>query len=213
MKDTLRDRNILISQFLLPVLLYPLIVLITSFLFTGQIQRTEDSISRIYINNRWLTPGLSRVIEEEEQLEEVFSKNPGEDLKKGEVELILFIPPDFSELPSDMSSYELKFQYNSTNELSLIAKSRIDQVLRIYQEKLVANRLKFRGISEGILSPLQTTSTTVSTKKKEFGSMIGSILPFLIILFTLTGGFLPALDVIVGEKERGTLETLLVSKN
>jgi len=212
MKDTLRDRNILISQFLLPLILYPLIVIITSFLFTGQIKRTEESVSKIYILNGKLSPGLSSLIEEDPTIKEVFPGKPGDLLKEGEIELILVIPENFSENPANTENYELKYHYNSTNELSLIAKTRIEKILHKYNNMLVKSRLESRGLSEDLMNPLKMSSQTVATEKGEFSSVIGSILPFLIILFTLTGGFLPALDVIVGEKERGTLETLLVSK-
>ena len=212
MKDTLRDRNILISQFLLPLILYPLIVLITSFLFTGQIKRAEESISRIYVFNSESTPILNKLIKEEDSLSQVFPKNPSETLQAGDIELILIIPEGFSEDPECEENYEIKYQYNSTNELSLMARTRIEKILHKYNNILVKNRLKHRGMTITLLNPLQMESETVATTEKEFSSMIGGILPFLIILFTLTGGFLPALDVIVGEKERGTLETLLVSK-
>lgn len=212
MKDTLRDRNILISQFLLPLVLYPLVVIITSSLFTGQIKKTEDSISRIYIYNSIKSPILSDTIREDLLLKEVDLKNPFKMLSEGKLELIIFIPDDYTEDPNCNQSFEMKFHYNSTNELSLMARTRIDELLRKYNDILIKNRLKFRALSMSLINPLKMSGETVATKKREVGSMIGGILPFLIILFTITAGFLPALDVIVGEKERGTLETLLVSK-
>ncbi|MEQ8187405.1 MAG: ABC transporter permease subunit/CPBP intramembrane protease [Candidatus Eremiobacterota bacterium] len=212
MKDTLRDRNILISQFLLPLVLYPLVVIITSTLFTGQIKKAEDSISRIYIYNSIKSPILSDTIKASPLLKEVDLKNPFKMLADGNLELIIFIPDDYTEDPESNGSFELKFHYNSTNELSMMARNRIDELLKTYNDILVKNRLKYRALSVSLINPLKMSSETVSTKKREVGSMIGGILPFLIILFTITAGFLPALDVIVGEKERGTLETLLVSK-
>jgi len=212
MKDTLRDRNILISQFLLPLVLYPLVVIITSSLFTGQIKKTEDSISRIYIYNSIKSPILSETIREDLLLKEVNQKNPFKMLSEGKLELIIVIPEYYTEDPNCNQSFELKFHYNSTNELSLMARTRIDELLGKYNDILIKNRLKCRALSMSLINPLKMSGETVSTKKREVGSMIGGILPFLIILFTITAGFLPALDVIVGEKERGTLETLLVSK-
>ncbi|MEQ8223204.1 MAG: ABC transporter permease subunit/CPBP intramembrane protease [Candidatus Eremiobacterota bacterium] len=212
MKDTLRDRNILISQFLLPLVLYPLVVIITSSLFTGQIKKAEDSISRVYIFNSIKSPILSETIRGTPLMKEVDLKNPFKMLSEGKLELIIFIPDDYTEDPVSNKSFELKFHYNSTNELSMMARNRIDEVLKTYNDILIKNRLKYRALSLSLISPLKMSSETVSTKKREIGSMIGGILPFLIILFTITAGFLPALDVIVGEKERGTLETLLVSK-
>ena len=212
MKDTLRDRNILISQFLLPLVLYPLVVIITSSLFTGQIKKAEDSTSRVYIFNSIKSPILSETIRGTPLMKEVDLKNPFKMLSEGKLELIIFIPDDYTEDPVSNKSFELKFHYNSTNELSMMARNRIDEVLKTYNDILIKNRLKYRALSMSLISPLKMSSETVSTKKREIGSMIGGILPFLIILFTITAGFLPALDVIVGEKERGTLETLLVSK-
>jgi len=212
LKDTLRDRNILISQFLLPLVLYPLVVIITSTLLTGQIKRAEESISRVYVVNGHLSPILSQIIADTPDFKEITTDDPKRTLEEGNMDLIIFIPKDYTEDPMCDETFQIKFNYNSTSELSLMAKSRIDDLLQKYNDLLVQNRLKSRGLSYEMMRPLKLSGFTVSSKTREAGSMIGGFLPFLIILFTITAGFLPALDVIVGEKERGTLETLLVSR-
>ena len=50
----------------------------------------------------------------------------------------------------------------------------------------------------------------VASPKKVGGMVLGSIVPLVLVLMTITGAIYPAIDLTAGERERGTLETLLV---
>ena len=64
---------------------------------------------------------------------------------------------------------------------------------------------------ETVLKPFDWKEENVATGEQMGGKILGSILPYLMILLTLQGGIYAAIDLTAGEKEKATLETLLVS--
>ena len=61
------------------------------------------------------------------------------------------------------------------------------------------------------VEPVRTAGTDLATKAEAGGNVWGRIFPFLLVIMALTGAFYPSIDLCAGEKERGTMETLLIS--
>ena len=62
-----------------------------------------------------------------------------------------------------------------------------------------------------MITPLTVNEVDVATSKEIFGKMVGGFLPYIFVIFCFMGSMIPAIDIGAGEKERGTLETLLAS--
>src|SRR5262249_35704395 len=63
----------------------------------------------------------------------------------------------------------------------------------------------------GYTEPVHIKPLDVATKAESGGSVWAKVFPFLLVMMSLTGAFYPAIDLCAGEKERGTMETLLIS--
>ena len=72
-------------------------------------------------------------------------------------------------------------------------------------------RLAGHQLPEKLLTPFEIRKTNVASPKKVGGNLIGMILPYIVIIMCLTGAIYPSIDLTAGEKERGTMETLLCS--
>jgi sodium transport system permease protein len=72
-------------------------------------------------------------------------------------------------------------------------------------------RLAAHNFPERLLRPFEIRQSNVAPPKKVSGNLIGSVIPYVLILMCLTGAIYPAVDLTAGEKERGTMETLLTS--
>ncbi|MCU9809158.1 CPBP family intramembrane metalloprotease [Paraclostridium sp. AKS46] len=82
-------------------------------------------------------------------------------------------------------------------------------MLNTYKEELVENKIKESGLdTKSTLEPLSYKTLDVAKNEEVAGHLIGQILPFVLIMGLLMGAIYPAIDVMAGEKERGTLETL-----
>lgn len=102
--------------------------------------------------------------------------------------------------------------FSSAQESSVLASSRLEKVLRDWNDWLGMTELEKRGIDPTILTPIKVMSQDLTAHSVYEGASFWSkILPVLLLLWTLTGAFYPAIDLCAGEKERGTLETLLCS--
>ena len=75
----------------------------------------------------------------------------------------------------------------------------------------VDRRLRDATLSPHFIEPIELVDADVATKSRRLQAVIGGLMPYLILMFCLAGGLYPALDLTAGEKERFTLETLLLS--
>ena len=102
--------------------------------------------------------------------------------------------------------------YTSSNQKSPMANSRLRSALNRWNELLGEFYLKHCRVNPKIASPLEfTAQDTVAKTEFQGASFWSKFLPVLLLLWALTGAFYPSIDLCAGEKERGTLETLLSS--
>jgi len=101
--------------------------------------------------------------------------------------------------------------YDEAEMKSEFAERKIKDILTDYKDRVVQKRMEGYGLSGELLNPFAITSQNVAPLQKMAGKEFGTILPYLIIIMCFMGAMYPAIDLAAGEKERGTLETLLVS--
>jgi sodium transport system permease protein len=102
--------------------------------------------------------------------------------------------------------------YNYEGELrSDLAAGELRNFLNGYREKTVTDRLVARGLPATLVKPFETKTQNVAPPEKVTGNRFGGMIPYLFILLCFTGAMYPAMDLTAGEKERGTMETILCS--
>lgn len=105
----------------------------------------------------------------------------------------------------------LRLVANLARDHSQIAQRRLDTILNQWREDWVATQLASAGMNPRLVEPLQLTETDTAPASVRRAMLWSKILPFVMLVWALTGAFYPAIDLCAGEKERGTLETLLSS--
>ncbi len=133
-------------------------------------------------------------------------------LKAGEADMILMVPGDFSdEIVAGRTGTGLIF-YDETNEQVHAAYNHLFDLLVQYRRDLLRERLAGRPeLPAGFDRPLFIEPQTVASAKERGGYFAGRILPMMIIFMVMLGAFYPAVDLAAGEKERGTMQTLLTA--
>jgi len=101
--------------------------------------------------------------------------------------------------------------YDQASRGSEVARTRMQQLLESYQRRLVAEQLARRGLDTMLLAPLLVEYRNVASAQKMGGFVMGMILPYMIMMLVMVGALHTAMDITAGEKERRTIETLLVS--
>lgn len=154
-------------------------------------------------------------------------------VRQGVFEVVVIFPPDFAnqleeyrqqlrELreggDQDEGAADLMVRvpgpsiyHNSANETSQIAYLRISQVLQRWTEMIGQSNLQFSGVPETAADPVDVANVDVADSDHKDAAIWSKIFPFMVLLWAMTGAFYPAVDLCAGEKERGTLETLLSS--
>jgi len=101
--------------------------------------------------------------------------------------------------------------YNQAGDASRIAADRIERVVKRWRDAVARRMLAARGVAPALAKPFEPRRTDISEEVKRRAAVWARILPFVVVVWALTGAFYPAIDLCAGEKERGTLETLLCS--
>jgi sodium transport system permease protein len=102
--------------------------------------------------------------------------------------------------------------YNYEGEMrSSFAVGELRRFFNDYREGLITARLEGRGLPASLVKPFEVKTENVAAPEKVGGNVIGGLIPYLFILLCFTGAMYPAMDLTAGEKERGTMETILCS--
>lgn len=99
--------------------------------------------------------------------------------------------------------------YDSVWLDSDFAESRLTHAFDKAREKLLVTREKTRQLPEGFTAGFSAASRNVAPDERRVGKFLGALMPMMLIMMSLLGGFLRAADMTAGEKERGTMQTLL----
>ncbi|MGN6547012.1 MAG: ABC transporter permease subunit/CPBP intramembrane protease [Aureliella sp.] len=105
----------------------------------------------------------------------------------------------------------LQLVANMARDRSQLAVRRLQNVLREWQRTWVSQQLADAGMNPVLVEPLPLKQNDTSERSVRRAMLWSKILPFIMLVWALTGAFYPAIDLCAGEKERGTLETLLSS--
>ena len=121
---------------------------------------------------------------------------------------IVCIPPDFR-----VNRWQAPVQIisNLSWERSTIANSLFDKLVQSEHRAWLKATLDQTDLGSSIIEPPQLQMVDVSPPNQKGVFLWSKLLPFVVLIWALTGAFYPAIDLCAGEKERGTLETLLCS--
>jgi sodium transport system permease protein len=212
LKDSLRDRRTLLSTIIIPTLVMPVL-----FFAFGTVMMKVDKQARaetptVMILGGEDSPGIVERLKQDTKIRIVPTSDDWKALiSDKKVRTAVMIPPGFEAgLKGDASAKITIYNYSGE------AKSRlgVEQVERIFRELsaiTVEARLGERGVAVALTRPFEITRSNVAPPEKVGGNIVGGFIPYIIIILCFTGAMYPAMDLTAGEKERGTMETLLCS--
>ncbi len=210
---TVRDKRTIIAMIIIPLIFYPLLFMGIGYFNQMGNEKSEEAISKIIIIGAEFSPPLVKYFQNNPKIEILsIQNNPLLKLQKGEVQLILIIPSDFKDRIEEGESCPLILKYDATETKSRIAQKRINQAIAEYEKEIISQRLSIMHLKEEFIRPLILQTENVASPQKVTGSLLGVLLPYLIVMLIFVGAMHTAVDITAGEKERGTITTLLVSQ-
>ncbi|HER24074.1 MAG TPA: ABC transporter permease [Candidatus Atribacteria bacterium] len=210
---TIRDKRTIIAMILIPLIFYPLLFTVISYFNRLGSVKSEEAASRVMIDGAEFAPQLVKYLQDYEKFEIIILEDDSpHKLQNGDIQAVLVIPRDFEYKIEKEEPNKLVLKYDTTEAKSRIAKQRIDQIIEKYKGEIVLQRLASLNLKEEFLTPLILQEENIATAEKMTGSFLAVLLPYLIIILIFTGAMHTAIDITAGEKERGTIATLLVSQ-
>lgn len=127
------------------------------------------------------------------------------------IRAVIEVPSDISSRIQSGDSVVVRTYYDNADLSSGSAGGRLEDWTTSIRDSIVGERLTGMGMDKRLLWPVVNQSVDVAPPAKQSGTFAAMLLPYMLIILMMTGGMYPALDITAGEKERGTLETLLVA--
>ena len=216
--EFIRDWRTIVALVLIPLLLFPLLFIAFPVVMQNEAAELDQKTVDIMIQSNDIDDFLVDLIENQTAMVTVMpldgdlttlsdADNDTEDLRNLDYDAILRL-----ELRNDTWYYAIL--HLSTSEQSNEARGRILDVLAKWEDDLRTQRIESAGLDiESTLDPLQwdgsISSADVATKGEQAGMLLSLFIPFVLAIWTASAAVQPAIDMTVGEQERGTLESLL----
>lgn len=200
--DMARDRRTLISMVVVPLLVIPLLLNVSTRLVARMQERSEQEAKSMAVAVKVTTPALRQALENAQI--QVVEKDDLKDavLKKTAAAGVEEIPGT----PAEVEIY-----VDNSNPTSTAAATRVRMALDDLKDEKVRESLKNSGIPASVLTPFVVKRTNIAGARKMAGMAWGSMLGYILLLLMFTGGMYPVIDMTAGEKERKTIEALLSS--
>ena len=202
--DIIRDKKTLFMGIVLPLILYPLLMIIMTQIMTISMNSIENDDINIafekYPSKELIT--LIKNYDSDCVINIVKSKNYKKDLEKGNIDAYVDIKEK-----NKIENY--KIYINSSKENYSTVNSKLEDIFNTYKEKKVKDKIEQLQLNvEETLEPVVYSTIDLAKTEEVAGLLLGQILPLILIMGVLLGAIYPAIDSMAGEKERGTLETL-----
>jgi sodium transport system permease protein len=208
LRDHYRDRRTVVLVMLLSVALGPLMLAGMAFFFSSIEKKAETK--EIYVLGQQYAPELVNFM----QRQDMTLKDPKPEfrdlIKQGKHDAVMVIPESFSQkfLEGD-AKVELVFDDTRQDGSSLSIRV-LRNVLRGFNSEVATQRLVARGVSPAVLRPVETTDTNMGSSAQRMAGIL-FIIPWIALIGCVSAAFSMAIDLVAGERERGSLEPLLMT--
>ncbi|MBX7114534.1 MAG: ABC transporter permease [Myxococcaceae bacterium] len=210
--DALRDKKTLLVMIVVPILLYPLLMTVIGVAMSLGKSRLEREPLVVAV-----TSDDARALLETEPVPPftTYARLDGaqavQRLRERKVAAVVEAPQGAAQVSTQGGQALVTVRYTKRFDASLEGLERVRRVLKTLEEKALKTRLAKAELPRDFAEPLKTEALDVDFQE-DLGPFIASrLLPLVLVLMLFMGSLYPAIDVIAGERERGTLETLLVA--
>ena len=200
------------AMVVMPMLLMPVMTIGMFKFMDYQTEEQAKKVVKISIIKEGQAPVFVKMIKDQEKIEIVEIDGEIKDaVASGDLDLGIIIPENFQESINNQEIAEIIIVQKSTNLDSESALARIAFLIAKFNDQILEERFVNQEINPKILSKVVIVPEDMATEKETGGFILGLIIPLFIVMWAIMGGQYTAIDVSAGEKERKTLESLLLT--
>jgi sodium transport system permease protein len=211
--DTLRDRRTLVFMVVIPLLLFPVLFRVMLSVEKSQSDKARNRQLRVACVDNGSAHRFVAMLEARKDvaltrgvpLDSLLALVRGDSLDG-----VFVIASDFDDEVAELKPGRVDFYYKSTDDRTIV-RNRLEETLDAYERELLDARFQRLEMDASMVDAVEMKSHNVASMEERLGKSVGGMLPYMFIIFCFMGAMYPAIDLGAGEKERGTMETLLTA--
>ena len=212
-KDVIRDRRSMIMMLVVPMLLFPLLITLVAAMTVRQNEKAKAKTLEVALIAHGNAAAFRDTLLERGDLkirEDVPEDQIRALIQSDSLDAAISFDAQFDAQIAALQSGRIHLYFNSSKNLNE-SRNRLTHLIRSYENRLVDERFQRLSLDRAIVDPVRVQRHDIASAREKVGKSIGGFLPYLFVLMCFMGCMYPAIDLGAGEKERGTLETLLVA--
>ena len=210
--EALRDRRTLITIFLVPLLMIPVLGAGFTGVMSALIGSAKKEKPKVMIIGGEDSPAVVEALRGNSRINVVPTAADWKtQVVEKKVRAAVEIPDHFEQDLGKGRAGTVKINIYGGELKSEIAAANIESFLKEYRDGVAAERLAANHLPADLMKPFLVKRQNIASPEKEAGAVLGGIIAYMLIFMCLNGAMHPAIDLTAGEKERGTMETILSS--
>jgi len=214
LRETLRDRRVILGVIVSPLLLIPLLAAVAGYFAGVKTAERRSEILAVAVVGGDALPALAERLRADATLEIRTLPNRAAAeaaAREKAVRAALLVPGEAPRSLERRAPVPLEILYSVASEKSEVARQRLRRHIEAFDRAALEARLAEAGLPETFAQPTRVAQTSVADPASVGGFLLSFILPYVVVMGAAFGGATTAFDLGAGEKERGTMETLLAS--
>ncbi|MFA7329948.1 MAG: ABC transporter permease [Candidatus Delongbacteria bacterium] len=223
LRDLFRDRRTIVSMILIPILSFPLLMSGVVWMTSKSMEKLKSAETGVMVRGESPALGLLDSLKAQDgrfvYLEDADPALPVDSLLAREgVDMVLEFGPGLAQAlerlsrPADSSATPaLRLYFDSTDDEAKLAGEELLAGLTTLREAHLQGWLRRQQLRPDLGTPWSIQHVETAPPKRQAAELIARFLPYLILILCIQGAMYPAMDLTAGEKERSTIETLLVN--
>ena len=211
--DISRDRRTIIMMVVVPLFLIP-VLLGTVFKITKSMaEKASEKQLKVQIYGQEYAPDLYQAFADMDKviiLDQIPTDSIQSYIQQEFLDVAIHVDSDYKVNIAKNGQAKIRIQFKGTDSFG-ITKDRINGVLKKFENQIVSERMDRLNLKPEVVRAYNINYEDVASRQEKFGKIAGGWFPYVFIIFGFMGAMYPALDLGAGEKERGTLETILSS--
>ncbi len=210
--DSLRDHRTVVSMIVVPILLMPVLTIFVGVFSARIIGKAMTQVPSVMVVGAENSPQILAALRALPDVRIVpAAPDFAQQIVDKKVRAAVEIPSDFDAMIARGETARIRIDIYQGELNSGFSADKLQKFFRDFRDRAVLERLASRHLPENLAQPIVVEEHNVAPPEKVSGVVLGGLVPYFVIILALTGTMHPAMDLTVGEKERGTIETILAS--
>jgi sodium transport system permease protein len=210
--EALRDRRTLITTFLVPLLMIPILGAGFTGVMSMVIGNAKKEKPKVMIVGGEDSPAVVAALRQYAKIRVIPTTGDWRNrVVEKQIRAAVEIPSGFEGNLAQGQAGTVRINIYGGELKSELAAGNIDSFLKEYRDGIATERLAANHLPAELLKPFEVKRQSIAPPEKETGAILGGIIAYMLIFMCLNGAMHPAIDLTAGEKERGTMETILSS--